>query len=497
MENENQIPGLVTEPQYLPELHQTDDDGNITHVGMVDPTSGQPMLVPADLHNQVFGQIPGASPTPPPTGGASGTWEPAPVSAPVTPNAPVAPYQSDRKLSAAPSMGTTTTTDTKTESADPEMVKKAKEALDKHDELLHSQADAAINENNVRAAKLEAESNSLAEFNQKQQAQRGLFEKDLADRQAKVQSLVDDASHTKIDANHYWATQGTGERVLAGLALALGALGQAKGGGTNPVLESIDNKIKQDIEIQKANLDQKNRNIAEQRGLVADFMKQNNDKEQAAQMAYATYWKSIANHFDSIAATAGNDTIRANAAVNSNEAKQKSAEALAKLNTTERLTKTVEAPLKPATKPMPTQIFDRYRTMNDSMEKINKIEAILDKHDTETGKLQTGKQKVSEFFGQPGNKDFVEIKSLLPELGVNHLMLQGRKVTKDMTDQVQKDVIGMSSDNTELLKEKLAAYKAQLQNTRNDMKRQAQQEGWEVPFQDSDMTDKLPSETSN
>lgn len=88
-----------------------------------------------------------------------------------------------------------------------------------------------------------------------------------------------------VDENRFWANKSTGEKVLAGIGLFLGAFGS----NGNKAANIIQDAITQDINIQKANIDQKSKGVTAQRSLYNDMYATYKDKDAAdaaTRMAY-------------------------------------------------------------------------------------------------------------------------------------------------------------------------------------------------------------------
>jgi hypothetical protein len=83
--------------------------------------------------------------------------------------------------------------------------------------------------------------------------------------QTKMQSLEDernrlfnDTQNFKIDPTRIWTNMSTGNKVLAGISILLGGLGQGlTGRQTNPAMDVINNAIDRDIDAQKSELGKK------------------------------------------------------------------------------------------------------------------------------------------------------------------------------------------------------------------------------------------------
>lgn len=77
------------------------------------------------------------------------------------------------------------------------------------------------------------------------------------DKAAKLDKMEQDALAGKIDPKHFWSSKSTPQRILAAIALGLGAAGAALTHGQNHALELIQSAIKDDIDAQRAELGKK------------------------------------------------------------------------------------------------------------------------------------------------------------------------------------------------------------------------------------------------
>lgn len=498
-DNSQMMPGFLpdpNQPQYVPELHQLGPDGNPTHYGMIDPTTGQPMVVPADLHNQIFGQPPPPQIAPGVgngSGGASGSWEP---SAPVPESAPNAPVPAFKpEVPAGPIYGTTTTTDTRQASIPEADSKRLEEDRTKALDANIAMHSAIENEAKAKSAESAAVGAQYEAQLQDMQAKRADFEAKLAEKNAVANAAMEEYSNAKLDTNHYWANSSTGTKVVSGIAMVLGAMGQAlQGSKTNPVIDMIDDKIRQDIDAQKTNIEKMGIAANMKKGLVAQFMAEGKDKEEAAQLAYATSLRAVQKQFEAAATGPHAEALKAQSDMGTAEIQSKLDEARAKMNAKEVISRTVTAPVKGgagAGKPMNAELFDRYRLLNSTIEKVRNAKAILNK--TDTGKISSAVQGAKEFAGGAGDKDLVHLDSLLTEIKSNHILMQPRRLPPDQAKEVAAKVVGRSKDNTALLKTRLDAYENQLLKDQAEFKAQGAQEGWIMPDQSAE-SDSLSGE---
>ena len=103
----------------------------------------------------------------------------------------------------------------------------------------------------------------------------------------KMNNIIDDYSKKNVSIDNYFANSGTAGKVMAGLAIILGGIGQSQGAGkplgvkTNIGLDVVNNAINRDIEIQKANLEKGGAVAKMQTGILSDSLKQFGDMQMA------------------------------------------------------------------------------------------------------------------------------------------------------------------------------------------------------------------------
>ena len=95
-----------------------------------------------------------------------------------------------------------------------------------------------------------------------------------------LDQMKEDYSKTNIDPSHFWSDMTTGNKILSGIALALGAIGGSVD-GRNRAVDIFENAINRDINVQKANLEKKAQTMQMQRSVLADMRTQFNDENSA------------------------------------------------------------------------------------------------------------------------------------------------------------------------------------------------------------------------
>lgn len=126
-----------------------------------------------------------------------------------------------------------------------------------------------------------AETNSQLDLIEQQREQA------FNDTQAEFQSTIQKMQEAKIDPDRIYGGS-TGKRVLAGIAIAMGAMGRAlTGGSTNAALQIINNAIDRDIAAQEKEIQKLGTQASLQRQMLADIDTKYDNKLQAYQMKRA------------------------------------------------------------------------------------------------------------------------------------------------------------------------------------------------------------------
>jgi hypothetical protein len=92
------------------------------------------------------------------------------------------------------------------------------------------------------------------------------FEVVQLENQKKLQALVSEREKMQVTG---WSNKGTGVKIAAALAMALGAVGEALGGGPNRAIDIINGAIEDDIDTQMKNIAAADRGIANQQDYIS------------------------------------------------------------------------------------------------------------------------------------------------------------------------------------------------------------------------------------
>lgn len=113
--------------------------------------------------------------------------------------------------------------------------------------------------------------------------------KRLDDAFTKVQSASDELARQAVDPGRIWANRTTGEKVMAGIGMFLGAFGAAANKGVNPSVSIIQDAIDRDIKAQQANIQTKKDVYTARQGLYSDMLATFKDRRVAEEAARAAY----------------------------------------------------------------------------------------------------------------------------------------------------------------------------------------------------------------
>lgn len=109
------------------------------------------------------------------------------------------------------------------------------------------------------------------------------------EQEDKLNEAMNKFANAEVDPSHFWATKSTGDKILAGIGLALSGLAAPSTGGVNQAVSIINHAIDRDIDAQKANLAKKGQEVQHQSSMLNNLRSNFNDDAQAeaaAKMAY-------------------------------------------------------------------------------------------------------------------------------------------------------------------------------------------------------------------
>lgn len=140
-------------------------------------------------------------------------------------------------------------------------------------------AQAKSQEARLRAREMEVQREAESLQGQQQAEEQRAIQEQIDKRSAEITQLSD--QYGRMEIKDPWADKGTGERVVAAIAILLGGIGSGLAGGPNIALEVIDSAIERDLAIQESNRAAKGQQIVQQRGLLQEFRAQLGDTREA------------------------------------------------------------------------------------------------------------------------------------------------------------------------------------------------------------------------
>lgn len=155
----------------------------------------------------------------------------------------------------------------------------------------------------------------------KQQAE---YKAQLEERIAKQIKAVDDYSKLSIDPNRIYANDTTADKIIGTIAIALGSFGK----NGNTAIAAMDKAVKNDIELQKAQIDLEGNKLKENQNLIASMISVGADYREAEKMAEASMYRRIGLKVEEIAGNMKSATAAAAAQQLLGQVKQKEDAAL-------------------------------------------------------------------------------------------------------------------------------------------------------------------------
>ena len=172
-------------------------------------------------------------------------------------------------------------------------------------------AQRAIEEDSFLRERASQQEQLLAEQQQKE-AQR---QTQIKEQEQKAQQALDEFGQAKIDPNNFWKTKSTGDKIIAGIAVALGALAQGLSKGainSNGALDIINGAIDKDIEAQKMDILGKREKAEGQKGILAQMRERFDDERVSDNMARIIGLDQAKLKLEEIAAKSKSGEVAAN-----------------------------------------------------------------------------------------------------------------------------------------------------------------------------------------
>lgn len=484
----------------IPNSEKYDENGNLSHFGIIDPTTNEPSLIPhvggnygmfggngalqlndngggganddlSDTPDRPDRMVDTATSDGSNDGSGDGVSNflnsagnaemglrglgATPVAAPsviqpITPK--MTPSAPDLPLTPVPAYKPTSPNDTSTPAFDNIVTTKAGSSqaqvdpsalrdLNKQTELgaqaTEAEHKALIAESIVRQKQADAQANAIADHQQAVDAARQTYQANIEKKQQEIQESTDKFLNTPLDANHFWADKGTGDKVMAGIAIALGALGGAMNGSNGNVgLDVINKAIERDLKVQELNMQKQQAGISMKRGLLSDYMNQYGDLEKAKEASFIAYQKGVAQHFESMAMASKDPGTQAiglkQAAAIRADADMRTMELTKKTVTKEE----TSAPIIKTTKAS-DKAQEKVNQLSLGIQKNQELDDYIGKNASEMGRLAGGESLYHKVTNTPQNEARQKINLEMKSSILKDLTAAGR-VNPEKSDLIKE-----------------------------------------------------------
>lgn len=348
---------------------------------------------------------------------------------------------------------------------------------------------AVVAESKVRQMQADMSATAIAEHQQAADAARATYQAAVEKKQQEIQADTDKFTNTPIDANHFWADKGTGDKVMAGIAIALGALGGALSGTNGNVgLDIINKAIDRDLKTQELNMQKSGQAITMKRGLLSDYMSQYGDMEKAKEASAIAYQKGVAQHFESMAMAAKDPGTQA---LGMKQAAAIRADADAK---TMELTKktvgweTTTAPMTKSAGPLGPKETLELSNQEASMNEIQKLKETVSNNRDKFGKVAGSMGHVAAAVGLPQDASQKEVEAALePTLVRAYTSLNNGVYTEGINKLVDKAKTSIMS-NPANLEATLDSVQNQLKSFNDSQRGSYGSQGYTMPASQHRMT---------
>lgn len=152
-------------------------------------------------------------------------------------------------------------------------------------------------------------SNEMEKFNKEKQERDKEFRKKFDIALVEVNDLNDKINNFEV--KDYWADKSTGQKIMAAIALGLGAYGSARTGGPNQAMQIIDNAIARDLNMQKTKLAKLEATRDAKKGVYQMLFDQYKNEDVADSAALTMMLKKVELDLQRSASLALSDTKKA------------------------------------------------------------------------------------------------------------------------------------------------------------------------------------------
>jgi hypothetical protein len=159
-------------------------------------------------------------------------------------------------------------------------------------------------------------------------------EKFMQEQQKKTMAMMDDfRNNSKVNPNAYWDNQSTGQKVGNALSLVMSGFFGGMAGQKNMASDVISQGIKDNIDAQVHNIQTKRQAIDDQNNMVAQYMKNGLDLQEAKHASMATQQQMVKDRLGMNASQFAGDNAKNAAMLEGSKRDQETATALSNAQT--------------------------------------------------------------------------------------------------------------------------------------------------------------------
>lgn len=263
----------------------------------------------------------------------------------------------------------------------------------------------------------------------------------------KIQDISNDVMNGSVDPNRVWNNMGTGNKIGAAIAIALGGLASGATGKSNAAVDVLNKTIDNDIDSQKLDMNKKNT-------LLGHYMQQYNNLEQA-ETATKMHLTAIAGaQVQKLAAMNGSQQAMLQAQMLNGQLKAQAAPTLQHMAAMQALSSA--GPLDPAVAAQAVSLIVPKDQQAKAYDEINRV-----------GSAVKAKDAINNFFGSANDQNSVmgrvmnhggfepaDMKALEANVMPVIKDLEGRVNEREM--DVLKGLYPAMGDSTKTIQTKLA-----------------------------------------
>lgn len=154
-----------------------------------------------------------------------------------------------------------------------------------------------------------------AAFAQRQNEHEAARARAEGDARAAMARSADRLAGMRIDPSRFYRNADVGGMIGNAIAIGLGAMGEALGGGPNRALEMVQQAIDRDLSAQERDIQTAGQDVESRRGILAEVRNDYRSREAALEAARAIALREAAARAEAEAAQAGSAAAQANAIV--------------------------------------------------------------------------------------------------------------------------------------------------------------------------------------